>query len=1611
MTPRANSPIGNAGEPEIFGGGEVAANRVLGAGKATTIAAWYLVLSCAWVFGSDWLVYHFVKDQAVAAMLENAKGWVFVLVTAVLLRQAIATNFRHLRLTVQNIADSEARLQFIGDNLPDSYLYQYRAGPDGKPTFTHISGGVRRVHGLEASEVIRDSTCLLSQIEASERDGFVVALKDGAEESADFEKTLPIRRRDGERRLIHVRARPRLHQSGQVLWEGFATDVTAAKAAEHLGSQQKNLLAEMGHAAKVGGWELDPVSGEALWTEEVARIHDLDAGMQPTPARGLEFYPAQSRARLQAALQAAINQGTAYDLELEFVSAKGVRKWVRSTCKPILENGAVVRLRGSLQDITQQKAAELALRDSEQRLRLITETIDEVFWMADANLSRMLYVSAAYERIWGRSTNSLYADPSSFLQAIHPEDRPRVLAGLRVKDPGQIEQEYRIIRPDGSIRWILDRGFPLRDQSGQFTHYVGVAQDVTDRKLADLALRESEERFSRLFHASPSAKGISRLDDGRFLDVNEAFVRLYGYSRDEVVGRTSDELGLWHSENRAQIVQELREKRSTQRVELQGRRQDGTVLDLLASIQVLDLGGIACMVGSVVDITELKRAQAELRRSEAKWRSYIENAPVGVLVADQDGRHIEANRCAEEMLGYPTGSLLGTRVEDLPAPENGAALRRHIEELAREGRSVGQVQLRRQDGSLIWALAKATRLSQGQLLAIFQNISELKEAEAALQRSEQNYREIFNATNEAILLHDAATGIVLDVNQATLRLYGYDSREDVVSGGFQMLKAASGPYSLAEAQQRIRKAHERGQESFEWLAQKKNGEYFWAEVSLRGSQIGGQGRVLAVVRDITERRRAEQALRERERQLQIFVHHSPAAIAMFDRQMRYLVTSPRWLTDYRLKGQSLSGRSHYEVFPEVPERWKAIHQRCLNGAIEKCDADPFPRADGTLDWVRWEIRPWRTVADEIGGLIIFSELITEQKRAEAALRQSEENFRVMFEVASIGIAQADPHTGQWLRVNRTMCAITGYSEKELLQKKVSDLTHPDDQARDWELLQQVVRGELPDYHMEKRYLRKDGSVTWVRVNVTVLHDAAGLPLRTMATIEDISERKRTEEALRLRSAALEATANAIVITNRSGNIEWVNPAFTMLTGFSARDVIGQSTRLLRSGRHSPAFYKDLWDTIVAGKTWHNELINRRKDGTFYDEEMTVTPVRGPSGEISHFISLKQDITERKQLEAQFQQAQKMEAIGRLAGGVAHDFNNILAAMLMQAEMAAFEPNLSAEVRAALDQIRDSAQRAANLTRQLLLFSRKQVMQPCDLDLNEVVTSISRMLRRMIGEDIRLQLHLHSKPVLIHADAGMLDQIIMNLAVNARDAMPQGGQLLIETAEKMMASAAADRPAETMPGRYVRLTITDNGCGIPPEVLPRIFEPFFTTKGVGKGTGLGLATVFGIVKQHQGWIDVESQPGQGASFHVFLPAITALSPVKDQPRVSKPRGGRETILLVEDDQALRTTTRLILERHGYELITAADGDEALRLWEQRHDLALLLTDLVMPGGTSGQELARKLQAAKPGLKVIYASGYSADIAGRDIELRRGENFLQKPYPPSQLLDSIRRCLDA
>jgi CheY-like chemotaxis protein len=373
----------------------------------------------------------------------------------------------------------------------------------------------------------------------------------------------------------------------------------------------------------------------------------------------------------------------------------------------------------------------------------------------------------------------------------------------------------------------------------------------------------------------------------------------------------------------------------------------------------------------------------------------------------------------------------------------------------------------------------------------------------------------------------------------------------------------------------------------------------------------------------------------------------------------------------------------------------------------------------------------------------------------------------------------------------------------------------------------------------------------------------------------------------------------------------------------------------------------------------------------------------------------------------------MEAIGQLAGGVAHDFNNILAVIQLQSELLKAGGNLTPKQSDYAEEIGTAIQRAAALTRQLLLFSRKGVLRLRDLDLNQSINNMAKMLWRILGENIQVQFKFAMQSLFIHADAGMVDQVLMNLAVNSRDAMPKGGRLVIETSTVEFDESICGQSAHARPGSFVCLSVSDTGCGIPAENLARIFEPFFTTKEVGKGTGLGLATIFGIVQQHQGWIHVYSEMGHGTTFRIYFPRLARMDGQQpEQPALTALRGGSETILLVEDDAFLRASVRDTLLRFGYRVLDAINGNEALDVWKQHRDeIHLLLTDLVMPGGMTGIDLATILLKENPKLKVIYASGYSAEAAGNDFPLEEGVNFLTKPFQTAKLAHTLRHNLDA
>jgi two-component system cell cycle sensor histidine kinase/response regulator CckA len=629
---------------------------------------------------------------------------------------------------------------------------------------------------------------------------------------------------------------------------------------------------------------------------------------------------------------------------------------------------------------------------------------------------------------------------------------------------------------------------------------------------------------------------------------------------------------------------------------------------------------------------------------------------------------------------------------------------------------------------------------------------------------------------------------------------------------------------------------------------------------------------------------------------------------------------------------------------------------------------------------------------EMGSVANGIALCVDRKRSAQALDASEFKYRSVVENIKEVIFQINEH-GRFGFLNPAWTEMTGFKLKDTLETPLVDYLHPEDRERHWDVFQQLIERRLSSCRQEMRFLAKDGSFRWVEVYAqpifqNELFGASG-------SIRDITERKQAEAEIEKLAAFVRLNPDPVVELAADGTLTYLNPAareFARLlnvddpAGILPRNVSAIARECLRMG------HSKLHEEIsVAGRTlsW-----------SFF-------PII--TSQVVHCYGA--DVTDRINLETQLRHSQKLESIGQLAAGVAHDFNNILTIIQGHSDRLLARHDGDQAITDPLSQVSAAAKRGASLTRQLLMFSRKQMMQLRVVDLNVVLGNMTKMLQRLLGEHIAFESKFGEHLPAIEADIGMIEQVIMNLSVNARDAMPKGGQLLIATEVLEIGEAYVQQNPEARSGRFLVMSVTDTGCGMDRPTLARIFEPFFTTKEVGKGTGLGLATVYGIVKQHQGWIKVTSEPGQGTTFKIYLPASTKPAEVVE---VNSPqrqiRGGRETILVVEDEPVLRELARMILKDYQYEVLEAGTGAEALEVWDKHNGkIDLLLTDMVMPEGMTGRELAEQLKHRKPNLKIVFTSGYSSDLIDHDEELA-DVRFLQKPYPPPQLAQTVRECLD-
>ncbi len=639
----------------------------------------------------------------------------------------------------------------------------------------------------------------------------------------------------------------------------------------------------------------------------------------------------------------------------------------------------------------------------------------------------------------------------------------------------------------------------------------------------------------------------------------------------------------------------------------------------------------------------------------------------------------------------------------------------------------------------------------------------------------------------------------------------------------------------------------------------------------------------------------------------------------------------------------------------------------------------------------------------------------ELRRAQSELEVVRARYFDLYDLAPVGYITVSSQ-GLILEANLAAAKMLGTTRGALKGKPIHQRILKEDQDSFYLERKRLLETDNLQRVWELRMVREGGESFWVRLEASTEREPDGTQALRVV-MSDINDRKRANDELRKLSRAVEQSPTVIVITDRAGNIEYANPQFERVTGYTRAEAVGRNPRILKSGSMPAETYADLWNVISKGGEWHGELCNRRKNGELFWESAAISGLKNDAGEVTHYVAVKTDITgrrraeaERAELEAQLQQAQRMESVGRLAGGVAHDFNNMLGVILAHAELAMEAVDPKAQVHDDLEEIRKAATRSADLTRQLLAFARRQTVAPRVFDLNETVASMLKMLRRLIGENIELQWVPGAELWPVRLDPSQLDQILANLCVNAGDAIGTVGQVTIASENVTLdRHYCAARPG-LEPGEYVQIVVSDDGSGMDAETLAHVFEPFFTTKEIGKGTGLGLATVYGIVKQNQGFISVASKLGKGSTITICLPRHVGSADLLDRSNTSHSVRGHETILLVEDEPAVLRVTKRMLEGLGYHVLAAGTPSEAMLWASEKRDIHLVLTDVLMPK-MNGRDLVKNLLTVLPNLKPVFMSGYTADVIALHGTLGDGVDFIQKPFSRRDLAAKIREVLDA
>ncbi|MFN8458102.1 MAG: PAS domain S-box protein [Anaerolineae bacterium] len=1062
-------------------------------------------------------------------------------------------------------------------------------------------------------------------------------------------------------------------------------------------------------------------------------------------------------------------------------------------------------------------------------------------------------------------------------------------------------------------------------------------------------------------------------------------------------------------------------------------------------------GVISGVVVTLRDLTELKQAEEALRESQYMLQLVIDHVPQDISWKNQNLVYLGCNRTFALAAGLTSpAEIIGKNDFELAWHEYAEyymAEDRQILELGQPKLNYQEFQTTSTGQEICLQISKIPLHNAAGnmvgLLNVFEDITERTRTEQALRASEAHSRALLEAIPDMICrLNTQGRCLQVKAPLDFRSIYPFQERVGAMLRELYPPEQADLLLDLARA---AIATHETQHAEIHFEHQNQP---LYRDIRFAAC---GPDEALMIVRDITQRKRIEEVLFNTQELLSAFIKYSPALVFVVSVDGRILLVNQAWEQFFDLQQEKVIGRSVAEVFPaEMAHRFLSSNQRVADSLASIKFEQTFVTPANTPYYeevIKFPIFDATGQIEAVGGIATD---ITARKEAELQIQRRNRELDLLNRVIAASVKVTEPEIlldsvcralAQALdlpiayagllniaKTNITVVAeylaieqpswlhivIPNPPVHELLFRRAPLVVDIQNDCRLAILPQQIPAPGLVTALVLP--LISEGELLGILNLITTMpHRFSAEEINLAWSVADqvagVLARARLIQAQQLLSVAIEQAGENVVITDPNGIITYVNPAFEETTGYKEVEVLGQSPRILKSGLQDDKFYQHLWETITSGLVWRGRLVNRKKDDTLYTEDATIVPVFNSDRQIINYVAVKRDITAELRLEEQIRQTQKMDAVGRLAGGVAHDFNNVLVIINGYCDLLLAQFDETNPIRQDLGQIKAAAERAAALTRQLLVFSRKQVVQAEVLNLNDIITDLNKMLRRLIREDISIVTNLSPDVGRIKVDRGQLTQVILNLAVNARDAMPNGGTLTLETENVNLDFAYVSQFLEVESGPYILLKVSDTGLGMDQQTLKQIFEPFFTTKPQGEGTGLGLAIVHSIIKQSGGHIEVASIPEQGTTFKIYLPRLKDLksSPYQPSPLAELPRGS-ETILVVEDDVRVRELVCLILRRVGYTVLEAVGGVQAAQLSaEHAGKIQLLLTDMVMPD-MSGTDLAVLLKREYPPLKVLYMTGYPDRFIQQSNQLGIYADFLQKPFSPAMLTSKIRDILD-